>query len=68
MGFNRSALVAGLTLCRLAMTGADAVGRLRACRPGALFNERFAEFLGSIGATMPVTDIPRDRSEIKNSQ
>ncbi len=47
MGFNRSALVAGLTLCRFGMSGAEAVTRLRACRPGALFNERFAEYLHS---------------------
>jgi hypothetical protein len=48
MGFNRSALVAGLVLCRLGMSGAEAVQRLRSCRPGALFNERFAEYLHSL--------------------
>jgi dual specificity protein phosphatase-like protein len=48
MGFNRSALVAGLTLCRLGMTGPEAVRHLRACRPGALFNEVFAAHLESI--------------------
>ena len=62
MGLNRSALVAGLTLCRLGMSGPDAVARLRACRPGALFNERFAEFLASIGAPVPITtDLSGDR-------
>ena len=45
MGFNRSALVAGMALCRLGMSGPEAVARLRSRRPGALFNERFAEFL-----------------------
>lgn len=50
MGFNRSALVAGLTLCRLGMSGPEAVLRLRACRRGALFNERFATHLESLAA------------------
>ena len=49
MGFNRSALIAGLTLCRLGATGEEAVRRLRACRPGALFNETFAAHLHTIG-------------------
>jgi len=47
MGFNRSALVAGLILMRLGVNGPDAVQRLRACRPGALFNEIFAAHLQS---------------------
>ena len=45
MGFNRSALVAGLILMHLGMTGEEVVKHLRRKRPGALFNERFAEFL-----------------------
>ena len=53
MGFNRSALVAGLTLCRLGMTGPEAVQRLRSCRPGALFNEVFATHLESLGDVRP---------------
>lgn len=48
MGFNRSALVAGLILTELGMTGKDAVARLRERRPGALFNQRFATFLESL--------------------
>jgi len=48
MGFNRSALIAGLILRRLGMTGPEAVKRLRACRPGALFNEAFAAHLESL--------------------
>ena len=47
MGFNRSALVAGLILCELGMRGPDAVMRLRERRPGALFNEVFARHLTS---------------------
>jgi len=48
MGFNRSALVAGLILLRLGVGGPEAVQRLRACRPGALFNEVFAAHLQSL--------------------
>jgi len=48
MGFNRSALVAGLTLHRLGMSGPEVVRHLRDCRPGALFNERFAAHLESL--------------------
>ena len=45
MGLNRSALVAGLTLHKLGMSGPEVVTRLRARRPGALFNVQFATFL-----------------------
>jgi len=48
MGFNRSALVAGLILLRLGVSGPEAVRRLRTCRPGALFNEVFAAHLQSL--------------------
>lgn len=48
MGFNRSALVAGLILVRLGIPGRDAVCRLRNCRPGVLFNEIFAAHLDSL--------------------
>ena len=42
MGFNRSALMAALILNQLGMEGPAIVERLRARRPGALFNEVFA--------------------------
>lgn len=45
MGLNRSALVAGRILHRLGMRGEDVVTRLRERRPGALFNEVFANHL-----------------------
>jgi protein-tyrosine phosphatase len=45
MGFNRSALVAGLILHHLGMPGPDTVPHLRQRRPGALFNEVFANHL-----------------------
>jgi hypothetical protein len=48
MGFNRSALVAGRILHHLGMTGPDVVARLRERRPGALFNDVFAEHLTSL--------------------
>ena len=48
MGYNRSALVAGLILHRLGMNGPQILDRMRARRPGALFNERFAAFLESL--------------------
>ena len=48
MGFNRSALVAGLILVHLGMSGAAAVELLRLKRPGALFNENFAAYLQSL--------------------
>jgi hypothetical protein len=48
MGYNRSALVAGLILHRLGIRGDAVVARLRDRRPGALFNEIFAEHLRSL--------------------
>jgi len=48
MGFNRSALLAGLILNQLGMPGSKAVERLRDRRPGALFNDRFASYLQSL--------------------
>jgi|SRR5579883_2032018 len=48
MGFNRSALVAGVILYKLGMPGPDIVERLRERRPGALFNDCFAEYLQSL--------------------
>ena len=48
MGVNRSALVAGLILHELGMPGEQVVDRLRQRRPGALFNERFAEFVAGL--------------------
>lgn len=53
MGFNRSALVAGRILHYLGMPGTDVVSRLRERRPGALFNDVFAEHL----STLPPRDV-----------
>jgi hypothetical protein len=48
MGYNRSALVAGLILIELGMPGRAAVARCRERRPGALYNPMFAAFLESL--------------------
>jgi hypothetical protein len=53
MGFNRSALVAGRILHHLGMTGPDVVDRLRERRPGALFNDVFADHLRSLADLQP---------------
>lgn len=50
MGFNRSALVAGLILHKMGMEGPAIVERLRARRPGALFNEVFARYVTSLSS------------------
>jgi len=48
MGYNRSALVAGRILHKLGMPGPKVVEQIRERRPGALFNEVFAEHLMSL--------------------
>ena len=48
MGFNRSALVAGVILNKLGTRGPHIVQRIRERRPGALFNEVFAEYLAKL--------------------
>jgi hypothetical protein len=53
MGYNRSALMAGLILVELGMPGAQAVERLRSRRAGALYNDGFAVFLESLEAVVP---------------
>jgi protein-tyrosine phosphatase len=53
MGFNRSALLAGLILRYLGMSGPAVVEHLRQRRPGALFNEVFAAYLVSLEELPP---------------
>ena len=48
MGFNRSALVAGVILNKLGVPGTEIVSRIRERRPGALFNDVFANYLASL--------------------
>lgn len=47
LGYNRSALVAGLILRYLGASGPDAVTRLRERRPGALYNRTYADYVGN---------------------
>lgn len=48
MGYNRSALVAGLIMFEMGIEGPDIVAQMRDRRPGALFNEVFADYLGGL--------------------
>ena len=50
MGFNRSVLVIATALTYLGMTGAAALEHLRERRPGALFNENFANHVATLPA------------------
>lgn len=50
MGFNRSMLVAATALSYLGFPGSRALEHLRRIRPGALFNERFAEYVRGLPA------------------
>jgi protein-tyrosine phosphatase len=53
MGFNRSALLAGLILVYMGIEGTKAVELLRSRRRGALFNQVFADYLQSLPAGGP---------------
>ena len=50
MGFNRSVLVIATALTHLGMSGEQALRHLRELRPGALFNEVFAEHVRTLPA------------------
>jgi protein-tyrosine phosphatase len=50
MGFNRSNLVAATALTYLGLSGESALAQIRAVRPGALFNEVFAEHVRCLPA------------------
>jgi protein-tyrosine phosphatase len=56
MGFNRSVLVTATALTYLGMTGEQAVSHVRECRPGALFNETFAEHVLALPARRIVVE------------
>jgi protein-tyrosine phosphatase len=55
MGFNRSALLAGLILRYMGMEGPEVISHLRSRRPGALFNQVFAEYLVSCQDVVPLS-------------
>jgi protein-tyrosine phosphatase len=48
MGFNRSNLVIATALTYLGMSGPEAVAHLQKLRPGALYNENFAQYVRSL--------------------
>ena len=50
MGFNRSVLVIATALTHLGMSGEQALHHLRELRPGALFNETFADHVRTLPA------------------
>jgi hypothetical protein len=54
MGFNRSAFVAGLIMVEMGMPGPEVVARLRERRPGALFNDGFANCLAGLSNEKPL--------------
>ena len=53
MGFNRSALLAGLIMIYMGKEGKETVELLRSRRPGALFNQTFADYLLTLPAGGP---------------
>lgn len=53
MGFNRSNLVVATALTYLGLTGAEAVRHLQKVRPGALYNETFAEHVRGLPCRGP---------------
>jgi predicted protein tyrosine phosphatase len=55
MGFNRSAFVAGLIMIEMGMSGPEVVARLRERRPGALFNDGFADCLTALSRQHPLS-------------
>lgn len=50
MGFNRSNLVIATALTYLGMTGEQALRHLQQIRPGALYNENFANYVRGLPA------------------
>lgn len=50
MGFNRSNLVIATALTYLGMTGEQALRHLQQIRPGALYNESFANYVRGLPA------------------
>jgi protein-tyrosine phosphatase len=53
MGHNRSALLAGLVLRYLGMSGEEVVTLIRERRQGALYNKAFAEYLATVEIRLP---------------
>jgi protein-tyrosine phosphatase len=69
MGHNRSALLAGVILTYLGMSGADAVARLRQRRHGALYNPHFATYLQTLpSAPQPLAERKAMRARVNRSR
>lgn len=72
MGHNRCALVAGLILRYLGMSGAEVVALIRQKRQGALYNKTFAAYLAECavphlrGGSSPVLAVPEQLSPGRN--
>jgi protein-tyrosine phosphatase len=65
MGHNRCALVAGLILTYMGLTGQEAVELIRSKRQGALYNKAFAEYLAAqpamhLDAGLPMATAPAE--------
>jgi protein-tyrosine phosphatase len=63
MGFNRSMLVAATALSYLGLCGPDILAHMRQVRPGALFNERFAEHVNTLPARRIRLEVLKDPSK-----
>jgi protein-tyrosine phosphatase len=61
MGHNRSALLAGLILTYLGMSGGDAIELIRRHRQGALYNKNFAAYLQDQPGQDPIEMIPQNQ-------
>jgi dual specificity protein phosphatase-like protein len=65
MGHNRSALLAGVILTYLGVSGAEAVTRLRQRRHGALYNTHFATYLQTLpSAAQPLRESRPARARV----
>lgn len=60
LGFNRSMLVAATALSYLGVPGGQILGHMRQVRPGALFNDRFAEHVKALPARRLRLEIIRE--------
>jgi protein-tyrosine phosphatase len=56
LGLNRSAMLTGVILTYLGLTGREACALLREKRPGSLFNPVFAAYLESLPAQDSITE------------
>jgi protein-tyrosine phosphatase len=60
LGYNRSILVAAIALSYLGHAGPEIIVHMRQLRPGALFNERFADHVSSLPARRVRLEVVRE--------